>query len=182
MNVIKSLRDFQSGRITESALQQELTTDDDIREYLEDEEFMQECTALCLPVIIQGMMTDDDEMEKMDESVRDAFITCQNYLIGQGLLDEAAAVKVSNPNISVMHLGKQARINWFQSIITLKMARRRNSPEYKKYKIAIRLKKENMKKMKKKFGKAAAALAKKLVPKVFTNSKVNAVVESKKKK
>lgn len=182
MYELKNLRDFARGTINETELRRNLTTDADIEEYENDEAFMQECTDLCMPTMIQMMMNEsmEDIFESMDEATAQAYITVQNYLIGQGIISEAASVHINNPKLNVVHLNKQAQIKRLTTIITLKMARKAGHKSYKKYKMGQKIKKVNMEEMRKLYGAKAERLAKKLWAKTRKSSKVAAVVDSKK--
>lgn len=179
---LADFRNFAKGKIDESALQSSLVTDADISEYEGDEKFMQECTALCMPTMLQMMMDESmgDMLDAMDEATLQAFMTVQDYLIGQGMITEAAAVHISNPKLNVVHLNKQAQMRRLSTIITLKMARKANHKSYKKYKLGQKIKKTNMAEMKKLYGAKADRLAKKLWAKTRKSSKVAAVVDDKK--
>lgn len=185
MTLIESLRNYAAGKIDESTLQDAMTpVDDDISEYEADEKFMQECYGDCAAAILQSMilenaLMDDEELEGMDESVKQAFVTLQEYFVGQGMMDEAASVKISNPKINVVHLNKQAQINRLSTIITLKMGRKANHKAYKKYKMGQKIKKTNLEQLKKLYGAKAERLAKKLWAKTRKSGKVAAVVDQK---
>lgn len=145
----------------------------------EDEAFLQECTAACLPTFIQMELMEN--AEAMDEAVVDAFHKVHDYMVGQGYLTEAA-VNLNNPKVSVVKLSKESQIKRLKAIITLKMARKNNDPKYKKYKLGAKVKKENMAEMDKKYGTKAEKLARKLYEKNRKNRKVAAVVKEKKGK
>lgn len=179
MNIIENLRGFMNGSISESALQSGIITDDDIAEYENDQEFMQEATAACMPTMLQ-MMLMDETAESLDEAVVSTFLASQDYLIGQGLIDEAAAVHISNPKLNVVHLNKQAQINRLATILTLKMGRKNNHKAYKKYKLGQKIKKMNMAELRKLYGAKAERLAKKLWQKTQRSAKLATVVDSKK--
>lgn len=180
-NPLSMFRKFGTGRIDESTMKANVNQDsDDISMYESDPQFMQESMAIALPIIIQGWLT-EDSAEAMDENVKEAFITCQNYLAGQGLLSEAA-VSISNPKINVVRLNKNAQISRLTSILTLKMGRKANHKAYKKYKLGQKIKKANMEELRKIYGAKAERLAKKLWAQTKKNNKVAAVVESKKGK
>lgn len=181
-NTLKAFRDFGTGVIDESTMRSSLTTDDDIAEYEEDEQFMQECTGLCMQTMIQMMMDEacGDLYEQLDEATKEAFVTVQNYLVGQGMLSEAATVSIGNPKLNVVRLNKQAQINRLTTILTLKMGRKANHKSYKKYKLGQKIKKDNMEQLRKIYGAKAERLAKKLWAKTRNNHKVAAVVQDKK--
>lgn len=58
MNFFQTIRGVATGSLNESALQnvQSATGNDDISEYENDEQFMQECTADLMAMMIQGMI------------------------------------------------------------------------------------------------------------------------------
>ena len=181
-DMLKNLRAFAQGKVNESAL----TVEESTYDFENDDEFVQECMNACVPTFIQ-MALMDESAEAMDEDTKNAFITVQDYLVGQGLISEAATVSISNPKLNVVHLNKQAQINRLSTIITLKMARKDKSKNYTKYKLGQKIKKTNMEEMRKKYGAKAERLAKKLWQQTQKNSKVATVVEktksnSKKKK
>ena len=104
-------------------------------------------------------------------------MSAQQYLIGQGLMDEASAIHISNPKLNVVHLNKQAQINRMRSIIILKMGRKSNDKAYKKYKLGQKIKKANMEELRKKFGAKADRLAKKLWARTQKSAKIATVVD-----
>lgn len=179
-NVLGDLRAFARGSMTESALAESTGLVPEI-DFENDVEFMQECTAACMPTILQ-MMIMDESFDTLDEATKDAFIKVNDYMIGQGLISEAASVSVTNPKINVVRLNKQAQINRLTSIITLKMARKAGMKQYTKYKIAVKMKRANMEEMRKRFGDKAERLAKKVYEQTKRNAKAQSVVASKKKK
>lgn len=181
MNFMENFRKFANGSISESVLQSSIMTDDDISEYEADTEFMRECADVCMPTMLQ-MMLMDESAGSLDEAVIDAYLTAQDYLIGQGIISEAAAVHISNPKLNVVHLNKNAQINRLTTIITLKMGRKANHKAYKKYKLGQKIKKENMVELKRLFGQKAERLAKKLWAQTQKSAKVSAVVDRKKGK
>lgn len=182
-NFMEMLRGVASGRLDESALQSaaQTNTDDNIDEYEADTKFMQECTADCLGLMIQGMIL-GESADELDENVKNAILTLQDYFVGQGLIDEAATVSISNPKINVVHLNKQAQIKRLSTIITLKMGRKANHKAYKKYKLGQKIKKTNMEELRKLYGAKAERLAKKLWQRTQKSGKVAAVVDKNTKK
>ena len=181
MSVLSSIRESMDTTNDDLGLQNETVTDADIEEYLNDETFMQECMGACMPTMLQ-MMLMDESADRLDENVRDAFITVHSYLAGQGIISEASAVHINNPRINVVHLSKQAQINRLTSIITLKMGRKANHKAYKKYKLGQQIKKKNMEELRKLYGAKAERLAKKLWLKSAKSAKVTATVEATKAK
>lgn len=175
---LKNLRAFATGQINESTLS-ELNGNDEGYDFENDEEFIQECMNVCMPTMI-SMMLMDESAEELDENVRNACIVLNDYLVGQGIISEAATVSLSNPKINVVRLNKQAQLNRLSTIITLKMARKDNIKAYQKYKLGQKIKKTNMEEMKKRYGAKADRLAKKLWKKTSANGKIAAVVDSKK--
>lgn len=175
MSVLSNIRNEMDGALDENVLQNETVSDADLDEYLSDEAFMQECMGACMPTMLQ-MMLMDESADTLDESVKEAFITVQDYLIGQGIITEASAVHINNPRINVVHLSKQAQINRLTSIITLKMGRKANHKAYKKYKLGQQIKKKNMEEMRKLYGAKAERLAKKIWAKSAKSAKVNSTV------
>lgn len=177
MSNLQALRDYAAGAIDESALMAETTTDDDIREYEQDSRFMAECTAACLPIMTQMMMMDEAAQEVLDEETRKVFFAVQNYMVGQGSINEAATVRITNPRINVVHLSKQAQLKRLKAIITLKMGRRAKHKAYKKYKLGQMIKKNNREELDRAFGAKAERLAKKLYAQLQKKSKVAAIVD-----
>ena len=173
---ISDLRGISAQNKTNSShvtpMSEEVSVDYDFEN---DELFMQECTAACMPTMLQMMamgeaataLDDDDVIDnmsagaKLDEAVTSSAKMLQNYLEGQGLV-EAAAVNVNNPKINVVRLNKQAQISRLKSIIEIKMARKANHKSYKKYKIGRKIVKENRAIMDRTYGQKAERLAKKL--------------------
>lgn len=179
-DILKNLRAFAQGSITESTLHENTGVDTDY-DFENDEAFIQECTAACLPTMMQ-MMIMDETFDTLDEDVKDAFVKVNDWMIGQGLISEAAGVSLSNPKINIVRLNKQAQINRLKAIITLKMGRKSGSKHYTKYKLGQKLKKENMAELDKRFGAKAERLAKKVWEQMRKNPKAVAVAAEKKKK
>ena len=163
------------------SIEAEGVTNEDIADYEEDADFMQECAEDTLGLIVQGMMM-GEYADRMDEATQSAIQQVKTYLVGQGVIDEAATVRITNPKINVVHLSKMAQIKRLTTIITLKMARKAGHKAYKKYKLGQKIKKENMAIMRKIYGNKAERLAKKLWAKNQKSAKVNAVVASEKEK
>ncbi len=181
MSILKNLRAFAEGRIDEAALAEEENGElrEDEVEELEDEEFMQECAAIAVPMAIQDILLGECS-DNIDDDVKKAFLTVQDYLVGQGIISEAATVSISNPKINVVHLNKQSQLNRLKSIITVKLARKANHKSYKKYKLGQKIKKTNRAEMDKVFGKKAEMIAKKVWASTRKNGKVVATVEKQK--
>lgn len=178
-SLLGSLRAFSKGQMNESTLQENLTdTNDNIDELLEDTEFMQECMSVAIPMFIQTELLEN--AINLDEDVKDAFLKVQDFLAGQGIIAEAATVSLTNPKINVVRLNKQSQIKRLTTIISLKLARRDNTKSYKKYKLGQKIKKENLAEINKRYGQKAERLARKLWQQTQKNSKVAAVVETKK--
>lgn len=177
-NVLKNLRAFAQGTLSESALGE---INKDIPDFEDDEEFIQECMNDVAPILMQ-MMVLEETADQMDEATQAAFIKVQDYMINNGIITEAASVRITNPKINVVHLNKQAQINRLTTILTLKMARKAKSKNYTKYKLGQKIKKTNMEEMRKKFGNKAAQLSKKLWTRMQRDSKVKSAVKDVKKK
>ena len=173
---LKNLRAFANGQINESALQVEDTEGYDFEN---DEEFMQECMAACLPQMIQ-MELMSENADELDEDVKEAFLKVRDYFDGQGLIAEAA-ISINNPKVNFVRLNKQAQIKRLTSIISLKMARRDKIKAFSKYKLGQKIKKENMAIILQRYGSKAERISKKLIQNM-KRGKPAAVVESKKKK
>lgn len=178
MSLIRNLREYATGKINESTLVDNMNPNSGY-DFESDEEFVNECMGACLPTILQMEMMDEDAVAAMDEDVVDAFLKVQNYLIENGMMDEAAAIPINNPKITVVRMGRDAQKRRLTSIISLKMARKDNSKHYKKYKIGQRIKKENFAQIMSKYGAKAERLATKLIQKA-RKGKVGAVVDQKK--
>lgn len=178
-NKLSFLRELSES--TGNADDLKLKFDDDTTEFEADEQFMQECMAACLPTMVQMMIMDEDA-EAMDEATREAFVKVNDYFVGQGIIDEAASVNLSNPKVTFIKMGRDAQIHRLSTIITLKLARRDSNKAYKKYKVATKLKKENMAILKQRYGAKADKLAKKLYQKLLKSKKAAAVVTDTKNK
>lgn len=178
MSLINDLRDFANGRINESTLANRMTPKADY-DFESDDAFMQECMGDCLPTILQMELMDEAAVEAIDEDVKEAFLTVQNYLIENGMMDEAAAIPVGNPKITVVRMSREAQKKRLTSMIALKMARKANMKQYKKYKIGQKIRKENFSQIMDRFGQKAERLANKLIQQ-SRKGKVGAVVEKKK--
>ena len=174
-----AIRDFARGKIGASDLRatlNESALDDD--EFLTDEEFIQECTALIQGMIIQGEML-DEAADVMDEMVNEAAAELGGYMVGQGIINEAS-ININNPRVNYVRLNRQAQINRLEKIITLKMGRKAKHPAFKKYKLAMALKKKNMAEMHKLYGVRANRLAKQMYAKIAKNKKIGATITDKK--
>lgn len=182
VSVLKNMRDFVSGRIDEAALQAALNESDSSIEsdydFENDPEFMQECASACMASIIQDMLIDESALEDLDEDTKEAFLRVKDYLVENGVMTEAT-VSLNNPKISVIKLSKQARKKRLTSIIALKMARKENSNDYRKYKVSAKLKKTYFGKILGKYQSKAERLANKLIQQA-KRGKVASVVEAKK--
>lgn len=176
-SMLKNLRAFAQGTLSESALGE---INNDIPDFENDEEFIQECMNDVAPILMQ-MMVLEETADQMDEATQAAFIKVQDYMINNGIITEAASVKITNPKINVVHLNKQAQINRLTTILTLKMARKAKSKNYTKYKLGQKIKKTNMEEMRKKFGNKAAQLSKKLWMRMQKDAKVKSAVKDAKK-
>ena len=177
-NMLKNLRAFAQGTLSESALGD--INNNDVPDFENDEEFIQECMNDVAPILMQ-MMVLEETADQMDEATQAAFIKVQDYMINNGIIAEAASVKITNPKINVVHLNKQAQINRLTTILTLKMARKAKSKNYTKYKLGQKIKKTNMEEMRKKFGNKAAQLSKKLWMRMQKDAKVKSAVKDVKK-
>lgn len=176
--ILSNLRKYAAGSINESTLRDNLAPDTGY-DFEADDQFMQECMGACLPTILQMELMDEAAAEAMDEDVKDAFVRVQNYLVENGLMDEASTVPITNPKITMVRMSKEAQKHRLTAIIALKMARKENSKAYKKYKLGQKIKKENFLQIMNKNGAKAERLAKKLLQKA-KKGKVGAVVEQKK--
>lgn len=182
MNPLKTLRAFAQGAIDESALTNPIDeNNEDISAYENDEQFMQECTQLCMPTMMLMEML-GESAEELDESVVNAIHVLDDYLRGQGLISEAASAPRINAKINVVHLNKNAQLARLKTIIVLKMARKDNVKAYQKYKMGQKIKKMNMAEMVKRYGAKAEKLAKKLWQRTHKNGKVVAVVKDEQSK
>ena len=179
-NFLENLRAFARGELSESALSDSIA-DTQAYDFEGDEEFMQECFEACLPTLVQMELMDEDA-DQLDEDVRDAFNTIANYYVQQGVISEAAVPKITNTKINVVHLSRAAQLKRLTSIIVLKMARRANLPQFKKYKLGSKIKKENMAEMRKRYESSASKIAKKLMTKNRKSGKAVAVISEKKHK
>ena len=165
----------------EDIIMDESVMDEDLAEYEMDEDFMQECTQALMPSLIQEMMLESViDPDSLDENVKNAYFTLQNYFVQQGLISEAATISISNPKINVVRLNKAAQIKRLKTIITLKMGRKANHKAYKKYKLGQKIKMVNREELDRVFGAKAERLAKKLWLKTKKNAKVATVVETNK--
>ena len=88
-------------------------------------------------------------------------------------------MSLNNPRVTFVRLGRDARKKRLTSIIALKMARKDKTNDFKKYKLGIKIKKENFAKIMQKYGSKAERLAHKLIMQT-KRGKVGAVVEQKK--
>ena len=163
------IRSFARGDISANELRAYLNDDDNIPE-LEDEEFLQECSNIAMGLIIQGEMLDESG-DIFDSTINETYSELHNYLVGQGIMNEAS-ISITNPKINYVRLNKQAQIARLTKIVTLKLARKANSPFFKKYKIAMAMKKKNMGEMDKLFGARASRIDKQIWLKTARNGKV----------
>ena len=173
--------DFDTDLLMENAFESRVAGNDDISAYESDKDFMDECYNDCLPTMAQMMITEDNG-DAMDEAVVNATARIKSYLVGQGMLSEAAGVPtITNKKINVVHLSKDAQIRRLKTIIILKMGRKANSKAYRKYKMGQKIKKENRQVMENLYGAKAEMLAKKMYMKLQHSKKPVAVVEEEKK-
>lgn len=159
MATFSELKAFATGKLSENALREMNKAND--YDFENDEAFMQECMGACLGTLLQ-MNIMDETADELDEDVRDAFITVQDYMITNGLMDEAASVPITNPKINVVRLNKQSQIKRLTTIIALKMARHDKMKAYKKYKLGQKIKKTNLADIMQRYQTKADRLAKKL--------------------
>lgn len=176
MSKLSSLRDFAQGKINESMLNDDMQ--DKGFDFENDEAFIQECMTDCIGLIMQTELMDESVFDTLDEDTQEAFMKVMNYMANNGMIDEAA-VSLTNPKISVVRMSKQAQMKRLTSIIALKMARKTNMKQYKKYKLGQKIKKENFNVIMQRFGDKASRLAKKLVMQA-KKGKVGAVIDAKK--
>ena len=179
-DILKDMRAFANRELSESAFKAETMANSGY-DFENDEEFMQECVSACLGTFL-SMEILGEAADAMDEATKDAFIKVQDYLVGQGVITEAATVNINNPKVNFVKLSRKAQLSRLTSIITLKMARKAGSPNFKKYKIGMRIKKENMNAMREKYGKQAEKLAQKVMRSRSKRGKVAAVVDNAKSK
>lgn len=178
------MRNFVAGKIDESALRASMAKDmedaidESVYDFENDPEFMQECADACMASIIQDMLMDETAMDELDEDVKDAFLRVKDYLAENGIMSEAT-VSLNNPKVSIVRLSKASRKKRLTSIIALKMARKENSNDYRKYKISTKMKKTYFAKILGKYQSKAERLAQKLMMK-SRKGKVAAVVDQKK--
>ena len=181
VSVLKNMRDFVAGKIDEATLLGSVNNsinEEPDYDFENDPEFMQECADILMPSIIQDMLMDESALEELDEDVRDAFLRVRGYLVENGIMSEAT-VSLNNPRVTFVRLGRDARKKRLTSIIALKMARKEKTNDFKKYKLGIKIKKENFAKIMQKYGSKAERLAHKLIMQT-KRGKVGAVVEQKK--
>lgn len=177
---LKLLRDFANGVIDENALKDSLNPTDGY-DFESDDAFVNECMAVAAPMFLQSELL-GESADLIDEATTASYMELQGYMIGQGMLTEAAKVTVSNPKMNVVHLNMKAQLNRLTSIITLMMARKDNMKAYKKYKLGQKIKKTNRAEMDKKYQAKASRLAKKLYARLKKNAKVAATVQKNKPK
>lgn len=180
--ILGNLRAFANGNLSESTLRENVADENGTSyDYENDEEFLRECTEAALPLMTQMMIFDEAvsgiDFDELDEDTRNAFYKVSDYMVGQGLISEAATPSLSNKKINIVRLNKQAQIHRLTSIITLKMARKANSKNYTKYKMGQKIKKTNMEEMRKKYGAKAERLSKKLYAKLQKSHKATAVTK-----
>ena len=183
---IEELRKIADGQLNESTLlsadasQQNEAFELDGEELDEAavEKLLAECARSLAPMFLQHEILGESAIAALEEAVVDGYAQLENYLSAQGL-QEAAAPSI-NPRLNVVHLNRQALMNRYRAKMILALARRANSTEFKKYKMACAMKKENFKKMASKYGTQADRLTKQYFAKMKRSGKVSAVVDSKK--
>lgn len=192
-NLIESMRQFVNGDISREELNEAYMTnpnDYEAKGYVaykdddweKDECFMAECNEACLPTFLMMELMEnayDIDLDIMDEEVSDAFMKVHDYMVGQGLITETT-MNINNPKVTFVKLSKKAQIQRLATIIALKMARKNKDPKYKKYKIAVRLKRAMKNDILSKHGKKAERIATKLWNQNKKNRKVNSVSANKK--
>ena len=174
---LKNLRAFAYGEIDESAFNEIQSADEPFD--LEDEEYITECMGVAIRLYIQSELF-NESAEELNAAVNETYDRLQNYLIGQGMINEASVTVHKNSNL--VFLSPKAQIERLKKIHVLKLARAAKTNDYKKFKIGANLKKISMQKMLKQFGNKAEKLAKQTWNKVSHNAKVNATVSNAKKK
>lgn len=177
MKNLNTLRAFARGEIDESAFSDIQGSEEPFE--LDDPEFLEECVTIAAPIYIQCELI-SESAEEINAAVNETYTRLKNYMVGQGLISEATIAVDKNTN--VMHFSKQAQINRLEKIITLKLARKDNAKEYKKFKIGAQIKKKNMLAMVKRYGNKAKAYAKKAWMKLQRNPKVTTTIAEKKKR
>ena len=183
---IEELRRYADGVIDESTLlsadaasqNKEFELDSDELDEAASEQLLAECARSLAPSFLQLQILGEDTVAAVEEAAVDAYGQLESYLCANGL-QEASAPAI-NPRLNVVHLNRQALMNRYKAKMVLALARRANSTEFKKYKMACAMKKENFQKMATKYGSQADRLTKQYFAKMKRSGKVSAVVEAKK--
>lgn len=183
---IEELRRYADGIIDESALlsadaaaqNKEFDLSSDEVDEAAEEQLMAECARSLAPSFLQLQILGEETVAAVEEATVDAYAQLESYLSANGL-SEATAPAI-NPRLNVVHLNRQALMNRYRAKMVLALARRANSTEFKKYKMACAMKKENFQKMAAKYGSQADRMTKQYFAKMKRSGKVSSVVEAKK--
>lgn len=173
---LKNLRAFAYGEIDESVFNEIQDADEPFD--LEDEEFITECMGIATQLYIQSELF-SESAEELNAAVNETYDRLQNYLIGQGMINEASVTVHKNSNFVL--LSPKAQLERLKKIHVLNLARAQKSNDYTKFKIGANLKKTSMMKMVKQFGNRAEKLAKKSWKKISSDAKTNASIAKAKK-
>ena len=175
---IGMMRDFIEGKNDGTILTESISNQPDV--FTEaDEQRMNETLAEVMPFLI----ADDiilEAYEKGETVFQEAMTELQSYLKSNGLLSESFAM--SNPKKNYVRLNKMAIIERLRSILIIKLARKNNDKNYKKYKIGTKIKRNAFKAMDTRWGAKAGPMAKKIFQNKSKKNRIITVVDSAKKK
>lgn len=183
---IEELRAHVDGIIDESALlsadaasqNETFDLDGDELDEAAMEQLLAESARAMAPMFLQYEILGEATINAVENAAVSAYKELEGYLSAQGI--QEAAAPVINPRMNVVHLNRQALMNRYRARMILTLARRANTSEFKKYKMAIAMKKENFQKMSAKYGSQADRLTKQYFARMKRNGKVSSVVADKK--
>ena len=182
---IEELRKFASGAIDEAALlsadaqeQDAFNLSDDELDEAAEAKLLAECAKSLAPMFIQHEILGEAAIQSLEEATVDAYAQLENYLVAQNI--QESAVPTINPKLNVVHLNRKALMARYKAKMVLALARRAQSSDFKKYKMATAMKKQYYAKMVQKYGAQADRLTKQYFQKMKRSGKVSTVVESKK--
>lgn len=178
---ISAMKDFIENRIDEKTLNESAfnkSTDPDVFSEA-DEQLMNETLAEAMPFLI----ADDIIMEAYDKGeviFQESMTELQSYLKSNGLLSESFSM--SNPKKNYVRLNRMAILERLRSILIIKLARKNNDKNYKKYKIGTKIKRNSFREMEKRWGAKATPMAKKIYQNKARKNKIVTVIDNSKAK
>lgn len=110
-----------------------------------DEEEFNETFSEIAPFAVAIMMTEAAQ-ETMINDLNEAMSECQDYLKGQGMMNENFILP-TNPRQNIMRLNRVSAIERLTRVFIISNARKAKSVHFKRYKIGMAMKKSSMAEM-----------------------------------